>query len=404
MARRLYSLVTRGLWSDARFLALSPPPPNARTLWLYLLTGDLQGPIPGLFRAGVGTIADGLGWSFEDVAETLGEIERAGLLYRSDRPPLVWLPNAVRHNPPASPNVVVSWKSAFVELPECELRELALRAIRGGLRGDAFVEAFDRTFPEYASAKPSRKASRKPFRETLDELRESVDSTTHEGSGVRGHASSDDSATSDGDDSEKRRHVERETPRKTSRKPSRKASSKPCANQEQEQEQELSVTREAAARLAVLLRESIRAHSPNVAEKYELDSKLEPWTRDLERLLRIDRASEQAVRAVIRWAHVEDNRGFWRGNLLSGAKVRKHFDQLSIQARQSGATVPSATSSSPSKSWLEEHHSWALRVFDESAALGVDFDERTLLALCKRDDVAAPTSLEAITRWIRGRR
>ena len=52
-----WSAVTRAMWTDARFLGLSSPEPNAQTLWLYLLTNPHQISIPGLLPLGVGAIA-----------------------------------------------------------------------------------------------------------------------------------------------------------------------------------------------------------------------------------------------------------------------------------------------------------------------------------------------------------
>jgi len=349
VARRLYSTVTRGTWSDARFLALSAPDPNAQTLWLYLLTCDLQGPIPGLFRAGVGAISDGLGWGIVDTAKALDEVEAAGLVLISVRPPLIWMPNAVRHNPPASPNVVRSWARPFAELPECELRDVAVLSIRGGLR-EAFRAAFDEAF-----------------------------------SGLIDEASSG---------------------RKPSRKPSRKPLPKACPNQEQEQEQENKRRNpplwSEALSLAETLRESIRTHSPDVAEKYDRAGALRPWATALERLLRIDKAEPHDVAGVIRWAHETDPRGFWRPNLLSGAKVRKHFDSLKVQARQAGAV--GAAGSTSAQGWLDAHHPWLLRWYDETTAIGREPVPRLLLVACGVHKIPLPPDPGAAVRWARGRR
>lgn len=56
--RLRYSLVTRTLWSDARFLGLSGPEPNAQTLWMYLLLEgwvERQRPRTHLGVAGLGS-------------------------------------------------------------------------------------------------------------------------------------------------------------------------------------------------------------------------------------------------------------------------------------------------------------------------------------------------------------
>jgi hypothetical protein len=63
---------------------------------------------------------------------------------------VVWIPNAIRYNPPASPNVVKSWRATIAEIPECALKSDALATLASycnGL-GKAFAEAFHETFPE----------------------------------------------------------------------------------------------------------------------------------------------------------------------------------------------------------------------------------------------------------------
>ena len=348
MSRRRYSLVTRGMWSDAKFLGLSGPEPNAQTLWLYLLTGEVQGPIPGLFRAGLGTLADGLGWEPGKTRRALQELEDAGLLERSQRPPLIWLPKAVTHNPPASPNVVKSWGAAFRELPETDLREKALRGIRERLQGEAFLRAFDSTFPDLGkpSGKPSPEPSGKPLAKT--------------------------------------------SPNQEPRTKKKKKKKKEEGNNSP------------ARGLAVLLRESIRSHTPRVAGKYDAPGKLGGWERDLEKLLRIDGASEGEVRAVIRWAHLQDPSGFWRPNLLSGGKVREHFDRLVIQARQGGASISSGVVD-PTREWMQEHHRWLLRWADEVTALGGNRTEESLLRACREGGVHDPPKPGALLRWLNER-
>jgi len=59
---------------------------------------------------------------------------------------VVFLPNAIVHNPPENPNVVLSWQSYLSEIPECELKLKALAVLR------AFMEAKGKAW-----GKPSRR-------------------------------------------------------------------------------------------------------------------------------------------------------------------------------------------------------------------------------------------------------
>jgi hypothetical protein len=140
-----YSKVSRRMWVDESFQALSKPPPNAQSLWQRLLTGPELGCIPGLFSARLGGLADALDWSKEDTQRCWEEISAQGLAEADWTAGLVWIPKAIVHNEPPNPNVVTSWRLALCELPECELKKRAVATIRAFLEnlGPSWVNAFD---------------------------------------------------------------------------------------------------------------------------------------------------------------------------------------------------------------------------------------------------------------------
>jgi len=140
------------MWNDEKFRRLSAPPPNGQTLWQRLLTGPELGVVPGLFAAWDVALAKALGWSLEGFAEAFAEVFREHLAEADFEVGLVWVPNAIVHNRPESPNVVRSWRVALAELPECPLKDKALHALAAFLEGmgEGFAEAF-------------REASPKPF-------------------------------------------------------------------------------------------------------------------------------------------------------------------------------------------------------------------------------------------------
>lgn len=93
-------------WADERFRSLSPMPPSGQGLWFFLLTGPHTGPIPGLFRAGRLAMAEELGWEAEAFDEAFREVSQQGMAKADFKARLVWLPKALKHNKPESPNVV----------------------------------------------------------------------------------------------------------------------------------------------------------------------------------------------------------------------------------------------------------------------------------------------------------
>jgi hypothetical protein len=169
-----YRRVSARTWNDDAFRALSRPEPSAQVLWLWLLTGPCTTPVPGIVLAGLGTMSDHLGWRYEATRRCWQEIAGAGMAEGDWTNSLTWLPNAVYHNPPESPNVVTGWRKFLNEfVPECDLRWRAERAIQGYLQGlvqkgnsEGFLKAFLKGFPE-ACATPFPEAGGRSFRDPV---------------------------------------------------------------------------------------------------------------------------------------------------------------------------------------------------------------------------------------------
>lgn len=90
-----------------------------------------------------------------------------------------------------------------------------------------------------------------------------------------------------------------------------------------------------ALRLSGLLAELIadnntsnRSIQPGVRER-----SVERWARDIDRMLRLDSRSVDEVETVLRWCQKD---AFWRGNILSGGKLRDQFDKLVLQIERDG--------------------------------------------------------------------
>ncbi len=146
MAR--YRKIHVPMYADGKFTSLSKPQPNAQSLWMYILTGPHTSIIPGLSCIGAAALAESLDWEPEAFRKAFLEISSKGMARADWKARILWVPNAVKYNPPESPNVVKAWASYWAEVPECELKlhiYQELKAFVDGM-GDGFQEAFRKAF------------------------------------------------------------------------------------------------------------------------------------------------------------------------------------------------------------------------------------------------------------------
>jgi len=168
MAR--YRTVDIRIHSDEKYRNLTKPEPCGQYLFLYLLIGPHTGPIPGLFRLSLAGLADELGWTVETVSKPFAELFRNGMAKADWDARLVWLPNALKYNPPANPNVIKGWAKAWDELPECSLKDEAYRAFSSFL--DGYSEPFRNGFETVS------KPFGKPFRKQEQEQEQEQETNT----------------------------------------------------------------------------------------------------------------------------------------------------------------------------------------------------------------------------------
>jgi len=108
--------------ADEKFRLLSAPPPNAQTLFLYFLTGPVTKPLPGLFVAGVGQLAESFGWPIGATDAALGELINSGMVRFDRANRVVYLPNSLKYNQPDNPNILVGWARYFSMIPPSPLK------------------------------------------------------------------------------------------------------------------------------------------------------------------------------------------------------------------------------------------------------------------------------------------
>lgn len=149
-SKYIYRTIDLRIWGDEKVRRLSRPPPNGRDLFLYLLTAKESIAIPGVIPAGAAAMAETLRWPVEGFRDAFAEAFREGLAKADWEAPLVWVPNAIRYNPPQAPNVVRNWAKAWVGVPDSKLKPeiwRTLKAFTEGM-GEAFAKAFADGFPE----------------------------------------------------------------------------------------------------------------------------------------------------------------------------------------------------------------------------------------------------------------
>lgn len=148
MAR--FAKIDRRMFGDEKYRRLTAPPPGGQALWWHLLAGKQTGIVPGVYSIGEAAFAEQLGWTLKGFREAFGEVSREGMVKADWTAPLILIPNAIRYNEPASPNVIRSWSAAWDELPECELKLEAWQRLKTHVEdmGKGFREAFGEALPQ----------------------------------------------------------------------------------------------------------------------------------------------------------------------------------------------------------------------------------------------------------------
>lgn len=141
--RSMYRCVEIRVWNDEKFVALTE---RAKLLWLFLLTHPNTRAYPGLFSFSVSETAERFGWTTSETTRLLDEVTTRKMARHDANLRLLLLPNAIKSNPPASPNAAKAWGRALREFPVCALRKSAesngFRYLRESCLGEAFPEAF----------------------------------------------------------------------------------------------------------------------------------------------------------------------------------------------------------------------------------------------------------------------
>jgi len=92
-------------------------------------------------------------------------------------------------------------------------------------------------------------------------------------------------------------------------------------------------------RLSELLLGKILSRNPNHKKP-----DLQTWAKDVDRMIRRDNRTPEDIRRIIEWCQQDS---FWQNNILSTAKLREKYDQLSLKMAADAETEPA-------KPWFTE--------------------------------------------------
>ena len=148
-----YRTIHCKIWNDDKFPFLSS---EGKLVFFLLLTTTFSTPF-GAYKAGKAALEEESRMDAKGFAKGFGECLSNGLAKYDEESRTVFLPNFMRHNQPANPNVVKNWARMFNELPDSEIKPEIYRAILEcceGL-GKGYAEGFVESFVE-----PRAKGSR----------------------------------------------------------------------------------------------------------------------------------------------------------------------------------------------------------------------------------------------------
>jgi len=274
MAR--YRKIDTRMWADAKFGALSSPPPAGKYLWIALLTGPFTTNLPGLFRVGEMALAEELGWPLEGFRKVFAELFREGLAKADWNARVVWIPNAIKYNPPDNPNVVKGWRVSWDEAPECALKIEAYERLTRFTEG--LGQGFGKAFRESCAKGSVNQEQEQEQQQKQEPISLSEPQTDSDGASF----------------------------------PSERRSSSSLSQQ--------------ACKLAALLKSEILRNKPN----YRIKSAQERnWAITAQRMLDIDNRTSEQIERLILWVQHDE---FWMTNVLSMDKLREKFDRLAMKA------------------------------------------------------------------------
>lgn len=129
------------IWNDDKFPLLSD---DAQIVFFHLLTTP-QTTTFGLFKGGVGTLAEEKRWPPERYRDALRILVSQGMVHYDRDALLLYIPRALRYNPPSSVKVIKEWAETFKSLPSSSLKKdfyIDLKTTIVSRSKEALIDAF----------------------------------------------------------------------------------------------------------------------------------------------------------------------------------------------------------------------------------------------------------------------
>lgn len=183
----LYSSIDRRINADKWFRALSR---DAQLLFFRILSGPHVTQVPGLWAATEDGLAKAFGFSLEGFRESFTELTTepssnglARVIADWDAG-VIWLPNSLKQkcNQPSNPNVLKSWGTHLHLVPECELKDRGIIALKTWV--ESRPKRFTKGWPEGLPNPSAKGFGLVPAQEQEQDQDQKQDQELQEGGGA----------------------------------------------------------------------------------------------------------------------------------------------------------------------------------------------------------------------------
>ena len=127
-----YRIIHCLIWNDDRFPYASD---HCQLVFFHLLTTPFSSPF-GLYKASLEALAAEKRWDVKTYRAGLNEASVHGFVEYDEHAHVIFIPNFIKYNPPANPNVLKHWLGQFEEIPNSPLKQKFYQAL------EAFTEAY----------------------------------------------------------------------------------------------------------------------------------------------------------------------------------------------------------------------------------------------------------------------